>query len=130
MKPRLLLVTLLTLGAGAARAQIDIATGGYPQKTGEALYKGLCQGCHQPDAKGAVGAGAYPALAANTHLQSAAYPALVILGGRKAMPSFGPDLSDAQVAGVVNYIRSNFGNHYTDTITPAEVKALRPAPTP
>jgi mono/diheme cytochrome c family protein len=130
MKTRFLLVAILTLGASAARAQIDIATGGYPQKTGEALYKGVCQGCHMPDAKGAIGAGAYPALAANNHLQSAAYPALIIIGGHKAMPSFGADLTDAQVAGVVNYIRSNFGNHYTDAITPADVKSLRPSPNP
>ena len=79
-----------------------------------------------PDAKGAVGAGAYPALAGNPRLGSAAYPAMVIVRGQKAMPSFG-GLSDAQVADVVNYIRSNFGNHFDDKITPETVKALRPA---
>jgi mono/diheme cytochrome c family protein len=26
---------------------------------------------------------------------------------------------------VVNYIRTNFGNHYTDKVTPADVKAQR-----
>ena len=35
----------------------------FPFDGGEAIYKGVCQGCHMPDAKGAVGAGAYPALA-------------------------------------------------------------------
>jgi hypothetical protein len=42
---------------------------------------------------------------------------------------FGTDLrskSDAQIAEVTNYIRSQFGNAYTDLITPAEVAALRP----
>ena len=33
-------------------------------------------------------------------------------------------LSDAQIAAVINYIRTNFGNHYKDSITAAEVAAL------
>jgi mono/diheme cytochrome c family protein len=35
-------------------------------------------------------------------------------------------MTDAQVAEVTDYIRSQFGNAYTDPITPAEVAALRP----
>jgi len=134
MKPRALpgaiaLASLLTFGASGALAQ-DIFTGAFPQKTGEEVYKGICQGCHMPDAKGAIGAGAYPALAGDTKLQGSAYPAMVIIRGQKAMPSFGSNLGDDQIAGVVNYIRSNFGNHYTDKITPEDVKALRPAKPP
>jgi len=82
-----------------------------------------------PDARGAVGAGAYPALAENKHLASANYPALVIINGQKAMPSFGDGFSDDQIAQVVNYVRSNFGNHYKDKLTAADVRALRPANT-
>ena len=33
-------------------------------------------------------------------------------------------LSYAQIAAVVNYVRSNFGNNFRDTITPEEVAAL------
>jgi mono/diheme cytochrome c family protein len=102
----------------------------FPQQTGEAIYQGICQGCHMPSAMGAVGAGAYPALAGDKKLVSGAYPALTVIRGRKAMPAFGPQLSDAQVAAVVNYIRTNFGNHYTDPVTPEMVKALRPPPAP
>jgi len=126
MTKLLLLTTLLALAGAAAQAQ-DFPSGHFPEPTGEALYKGVCQGCHMPDAKGAVGAGAYPALAGDRRLASAAYPAMVIVRGQKAMPSFGEGLSDAQVADVVNYIRSNFGNHFTDKITPDQVKAMRPA---
>ena len=49
--------------AAAPAAAQDLETGAYPQQTGEALFKGICQGCHMPNAQGAVGAGAYPALA-------------------------------------------------------------------
>jgi mono/diheme cytochrome c family protein len=80
-----------------------------------------------PDAQGAVGAGAYPALAKDPRLQTPAYPALVVINGQKAMPQFGDALSDDQIANVVNYIRLNFGNRFADKITPAQVKALRPA---
>jgi mono/diheme cytochrome c family protein len=78
-----------------------------------------------PDAKGAVGAGYYPALAGNQKLASAAYPALVVLKGRHGMPAFGDYLSDAQVVEVVNYVRSHFGNQYPDALTSAEVAKLR-----
>ena len=69
----------------------------------------------------------YPALAADKKLGAKAYPAMVVVRGQKAMPSFNGLLSDTQVANVVNYIRSNFGNSYADPITADEVKALHPA---
>jgi mono/diheme cytochrome c family protein len=112
--------------AGGARAQMFFAP--FPQQTGEAIYQGICQGCHMPNAMGATGAGTYPALAGDKKLVSGAYPALTVLRGRKAMPAFGPQMSDAQVAAVVNYVRTNFGNHYADPVTPEMVKALRPPP--
>ena len=48
--------------------------GPFPQQGGEAIYKGVCQGCHMPDAKGAVGAGMYPALAKNENWKPPAIP--------------------------------------------------------
>ncbi len=99
--------------------------GRFPMQGGEAIYVGVCQGCHMPDAKGAVGAGMYPALADNPKLEEAGYPLGVIINGQKAMPPLGAYFSDAQIADVVNYIRSHFGNHYTDKVTAAEVKTMR-----
>lgn len=99
--------------------------GAFPMQGGQAIYEGVCQGCHMPDAVGAKGAGMYPALAKNAKLEVAGYPLGVILNGQKAMPPLGPYFSDAQVADVVNYIRTHFGNHYTDKITPADVKMMR-----
>lgn len=94
-------------------------------QTGEEIYRGVCQGCHMPDAKGAVGAGMYPSLVRNENLESAGYPAMIVLKGQKAMPDFGASFSDEQIANVVNYIRSHFGNRYRDKITAAEIHALR-----
>jgi mono/diheme cytochrome c family protein len=117
-------IAALLLLTGAASAQ-EIRAGGFPQKTGEEIFKGICQGCHMPDAKGAVGAGMYPALANNPHLEAAGYPVGVILHGQKAMPWFSDYFTDEQVANVVNYVRTHFGNHYTDKVTAADVKLQR-----
>jgi mono/diheme cytochrome c family protein len=102
---------------------------------GRQVYANICQGCHMADAGGAVGAGHYPALAKDAALASRQYMALTLLMGRRNMPAFGEKhvigfggpgvtLSDAQIAAVINYVRTNFGNHYTDSITAAEVDAL------
>src|SRR5579872_2867580 len=90
---------------------------------GQAIFVGVCQGCHMPDAKGAVGAGMYPALAKNPKLEVAGYPVSVVVNGQKAMPAFGPMLSDQQIADVINYVRTHFGNNYKDAVKPADVKA-------
>ncbi len=124
-----LVVTLLaaTAPAGAAYAQ-ELYGGNYEQQSGEDLYRGICQGCHMPDAKGAHGAGAYPPLAGNGRLMSSPYAITVVLNGQRAMPPFGAALSDAQIADVVNYIRTHFGNHYTGPVTAAAVKEARRKP--
>jgi mono/diheme cytochrome c family protein len=97
----------------------------FPQTSGEALYRAICQGCHMPDAQGAVGAGRYPALARNENLAVAGYPVHLVVYGRKGMPGFGGFLSDAQVAAVVNYVRSHFGNDYADAVSAEDVGAIR-----
>jgi mono/diheme cytochrome c family protein len=115
----------LGLAAGADTAGMD----------GRQIYGHICQGCHMADGGGAVGAGHYPALAKDPTLASRQYMALTLLTGRRNMPAFGEKhavafggppvtLSDAQIAAVTNYVRTNFGNHYTDPITEAEVAAL------
>jgi mono/diheme cytochrome c family protein len=102
---------------------------------GRQIYEHICQGCHMADGGGAVGAGHYPALAKDPTLVSRQYMALTILMGRRNMPAFGAKhapaflgppvvLTEAQIAAVINYVRTNFGNHYKDSITAAEVVAL------
>ena len=41
------------------------------------------------------------------------------------MPAFGDMMNDAQVAAVVNYLRTHFGNNYSDVVTPQEVSDAR-----
>jgi mono/diheme cytochrome c family protein len=110
------------------------ARSGLGTADGKTIFEHICQGCHMPDAKGAIGAGNYPALAGDPRLVSAPYMAAVVVHGRRDMPSFiqtgeaGPledaKLSDAQIADVVNYVRTHFGNHYTDRITAQDVAAM------
>ena len=97
----------------------------FSEPTGEKMYKRVCAGCHMPDAKGAHGAGFYPALAGNPKLGAGAYPVTVVLKGMNGMPSVGTMMTDQQVADVVNYVRTNFGNHYRDAVKPADVQAIR-----
>jgi mono/diheme cytochrome c family protein len=116
-------------GGTAATAQSTdflSTTTRYPEQSGEALYHAICQGCHMPDARGATGAGTYPPLAGDAKLEAAGYAVLVVMQGEKGMPAFGYALSDEQIAAVVNYVRTHFGNGYKDEITVADVKAARP----
>jgi mono/diheme cytochrome c family protein len=122
----LLLGLTVSSGAYAQGAGAGGGRGGFTEQGGEAIFKNVCQGCHMPDAKGAVGAGMYPALAKNPKLEVAGYPVSVVVNGQKAMPALGGMFSDQQVADVVNYIRTHFGNNYKDKVTPADVKATRP----
>ena len=109
------------LGAGAMQRPGD-----YSFQGGEAVYTHVCQSCHMPDAKGAMGAGAgFPALAKNPRLAEAGYPVAVVVHGQKAMLALGALLSDQQIADVVNYVRSHFGNRYPGQVTAADVKAAR-----
>lgn len=128
------MVPALLLVCGAASAQTTdadfIDRKDAAHVTGEQIFTHVCQGCHMPDAKGALGAGRYPALAGNPKLASAAYPAAMVINGRGGMPPFGMLLSDAQVADVVNYVRTHFGNTYQDALTADDVKAFRPATHP
>ena len=119
------------LAAGAARAA-DGADGSFQsstrfmEKDGEAVFVHVCAGCHMPDARGAAGAARYPALAQNAKLSAASYAVFMVTNGRAGMPSFARLLDDDQIAGVVNYVRTHFGNDYKDAVTQADVKAVRP----
>ena len=50
----------------------------------------------------------------------------VVVNGKRAMPPFKVMMNDDQVAAVVNYVRTHFGNNYRDAVTAEDVKAVRP----
>ena len=97
----------------------------FVEMTGEELFANVCQGCHMPNGTGAVGAGAYPSLAGNRNLEAGGYAVDLTINGRRGMPRFGDMMTDGQVAAVVNYVRTNFGNSYTDTVSAADVREAR-----
>jgi mono/diheme cytochrome c family protein len=98
----------------------------FTEQSGEELFANVCQGCHMPDGKGAAGAGTYPSLAGNKNLEAGGYPVYIVVRGQRAMPPVGAMMSDDQIAAVVNYLRTHFGNDYKDAVTAEDVKVVRP----
>lgn len=114
---------VLVVGAPALADEPGGYTRPHPPQTGEQVYRQVCQACHMANAMGGTGAATIPALANNPRLMAAQYPIDMVVHGRGAMPYFTDTLTPAQVAQVVTYIRTHFGNHYAKPVTEAEVKA-------
>jgi len=97
---------------------------------GGAIFSQTCAACHQADAKGLVGA--FPPLAGSTIVnnEDPTQMITIVLGGYDARAEFGvmpaqaEMLTDAQIAAVVNHVRSSFGNDAPATTADA-VKAVR-----
>lgn len=76
---------------------------------GQTLYADNCSACHQVTGKGVKGA--FPALAGSPLVQGDGKTmAGVVLNGRAGMPAFKDDLSDAELTGLLNYVRTAWGN--------------------
>ena len=90
---------------------------------GAKIYKQICAACHMPNASGS-GGGAIPALAKNKKLADAAYPIAILMQGKGAMPPMDDMLNPAQIAAVITYVRSNFGNNYRQSVSEADVRRL------
>lgn len=76
---------------------------------GKSLFAKNCAACHQPGGKGIPGA--FPALAGNAFVQGAPGDvAAVLLKGRGGMPDFSASLDDGEIAQVLTYVRSSWGN--------------------
>jgi mono/diheme cytochrome c family protein len=118
---------LLSVPAYAQGAGDPVFSPGFKfvEKTGEQLFTNICRGCHMADAKGATGAGTYPSLAGDSNLVSSGYPVGIVVNGQRGMPAFGEVMGDDQVAAVVNYVRTHFGNNYQDAVTTEDVRAVR-----
>jgi mono/diheme cytochrome c family protein len=124
------LAASLALISAAAPAQ-DIPqrtfSSGYRfvELSGEELYNNVCRVCHMAEATGASGAGTYPSLAGNRNLEASGYAVTLVLHGRRGMPSFADMMNDDQVAAVVNYLRTHFGNNYSDVVSAEDVRDAR-----
>jgi mono/diheme cytochrome c family protein len=128
---RAVLLGLAVVIAAGSLAWADEATPifskgeNFDERSGQSLYTEICQDCHMADGKGAGAAGRYPSLVGNTKLEAAGYPLTIVLQGRNGMPPVGKMMTDEQVAMVVNYVRTHFGNNYADAVKPEDVKGLR-----
>jgi mono/diheme cytochrome c family protein len=132
--------------AGQLAAELPATQGAYLKKIassgpaivspGQAIYEALCLNCHQATGQGLTGV--YPPLAKSEWVAGdpQALIKLTIHGlaghtkvlgkdyGLVPMPPMG--LDDQQLADVLTYVRSAFGNK-APAVTPAEVKAVRDA---
>ena len=124
-------LALLPAAAGSQDGALPLSertfSSGYRfvEMSGEELFVNVCQGCHMGDGAGATGAGAYPSLAADANLEAFGYPVDLVLRGRRGMPPFADMMSDDQVAAVVNYLRTHFGNNFQDMVTAKDVRDAR-----
>ena len=120
----------------AAEATASAAAGqsGAAENPGGKLYAQNCASCHQPNGQGELGR--FPPLAANPTVTGD--PSVVIhivkygLNGKVSikgtdyngmMPAWEQSLSDADIASIVTYVRSAWGNQ-ASAVTQAEVTAV------
>jgi len=102
---------------------------------GKNIFETNCAACHQSNGQGL--AGAFPSLAGNSVVNDndPTEHIKIVLGGAQgktingvsysaAMPPWGDQLSDAQVAAVINYERTHFGNN-SKLVTAEEVAGIR-----
>jgi mono/diheme cytochrome c family protein len=135
-------IYLKSLGEGSPLAKessdIAVSENSLLMTLGKTIYMAQCASCH-----GAQGRGAppnFPPLAGNPsiQMQSAVNPIRMVLNGGYppgtaqnpmpyGMPPFAQNLSDDDVAAVVTYIRSSWGNRGA-AISAREANELRTAP--
>ena len=75
----------------------------------ERLFIANCSACHQRNGRGIPQA--FPALDGDALVQGdPEAPIAVLLNGRGGMPAFGGQLDDGQIAAILTYVRSAWGN--------------------
>lgn len=91
--------------------------------TPQSLFNDNCSACHQTTGKGVKGA--FPALAGDPFVQGDPAPVMAtVLAGRAGMPSFKDDINDADLASILTYVRTSWGNK-GKPLTPADIAAAR-----
>nr|WP_321451104.1 cytochrome c [uncultured Carboxylicivirga sp.] len=135
----LVLVVLVSCGTKSSKSQVSVnneemSTQVVQNEMGELTYKKHCMVCHQRDASGIPKM--YPPLVDNKVVSGDKTELIKILlngmsgeievNGEKynGVMSGYRNLSDNELASVLNYLRSGFKND-AEEITPAEVGALR-----
>jgi len=93
---------------------------------GESVYGTTCAPCHQPNGRGVPGV--FPNLVESPITKGPVAQNLsVVINGRPgtAMPAFADQLSDADLASVVTYLRNAWGKNSGDLIQPSQAKSAK-----
>jgi mono/diheme cytochrome c family protein len=101
---------------------------------GARLYIDNCSGCHQSSGRGVQGV--IPPLAANPaviapnpgNIMKVVLNGVPIQNNYIAMPGFASKLTDIEIAELINYARSSWGNAASANVTPAMVEKVRRQP--
>lgn len=113
----------MRIGLSAIVLALAAPAAALADSSGQSLFNDNCSACHQRTGLGVKGA--FPALAGNKLVQGPpAVVASTVLVGRGGMPSFKSDFNDAQLAAILTYVRSSWGNK-APAITPGQIAAAR-----
>jgi cytochrome c oxidase subunit 2 len=88
---------------------------------GESRYNTSCAACHGSDGEGGVGPAIKGSLIATGDITE--HLSMVVNGSSKnpMMAAYGPQLSEVDIASVITYQRSAFGNNMGDSVQPIDV---------
>ena len=116
-------------GKPGVAAPVPALTGEEQQRfdAGREVYRNICQTCHQADGRGQDRLA--PSLVGSAlSLAPPGIPARILLNGKEGpvglMPPVGSVLTDDQIAGVLTYIRREWGQAGTP-VDPGQVKTAR-----
>jgi cytochrome c oxidase subunit II len=96
------------------------------KSNGEKVYAANCAGCHQPKGEGM--APVFPALDGSKIVTGPKQAQInIVMNGKEgtAMPAFGKQLSDSDIAAVITFTRNAWSNKTGEAIQSSEIKALR-----
>jgi mono/diheme cytochrome c family protein len=131
------IATYLKSLPGRQDAPAPLSTNAPAMVAGGAIYRDQCSACHGLDGKGV--AQLFPSIAESAMVRSddpTTVIRIVLRGARSVatdteptapgMPSYAWQLSDAQIAAVLTYMRNSWGSAAAE-VTPAEVSRLKSA---
>lgn len=120
--------------AASPAAAGNVAAGGASASDGAKVYQTNCSSCHQANGQGVPGT--FPPLAGNAavtanattviHIVKYGLNGKVVVNGTTyngMMPAWGQQLSNGDIAAVVTYIRSSWGNKGS-AVTESQVAAV------
>ena len=109
--------------AGVTEQMVTASGSSISTAVGQSLYAQKCVACHKANG---TGGGPFPALAGNkdVNAENAARMIGIIKNGSGIMPSWKGQLSNADIAAVVTYVRSAWGNK-GGPVSESDVSAIK-----